>query len=139
MSGALAAARPGIGDVNEQRWKAIEALMRMQFDGHDAAALATGRAFYKHLTSLLAPEALLCEWQMADALGVAAFRDQDAFFYLVDNSRSAALASPPLPLAALASPPLPIAVAGPCPFLAQSRVSPPLQSASRSRGYEESG
>ena len=91
VPGGLAAARPGIGDVNEQRWRAIEALMRMEFDAHDAAALATGRALYKHLTSLLAPEALLCEWQIADALGVAAFRDQDAFFYLVDNSRSAAI------------------------------------------------
>ena len=43
---------------------------------------------HTQLTSLLAPEALLCEWQIADSLGVAAFRDQDAFFYLVDNSRS---------------------------------------------------
>jgi hypothetical protein len=43
---------------------------------------------HKQLTSLLAPEALLCEWQIADSLGVAAFRDQDALFYLVDNSRS---------------------------------------------------
>ncbi len=42
---------------------------------------------HTQLTSLLAPEALLCEWQIADSLGVAAFRDQDAFFYLVDNSR----------------------------------------------------
>ena len=47
--GSLTAARPsGKGDVNEERWKAVEALMRMEFEaGDDAAASLTGRALYK--------------------------------------------------------------------------------------------
>ena len=46
--GSLTAARPsGKGDVNEERWNAVEALMRMEFEAGDAAASLTGRALYK--------------------------------------------------------------------------------------------
>jgi hypothetical protein len=76
-------------DGSEHRRRSVDGLLRMDVEA--CQGLDTPGAYYKALTSLLAPEALLVESQVADASGVAAFRDQAGFFYVIRGSFSASV------------------------------------------------
>ena len=71
-------------DGSEHRRRSVDGLLRMDVEA--CQGLDRPGAYYKALTSLLAPEALLVESQVADASGVAAFRDQAGFFFVVRGS-----------------------------------------------------